>query len=98
MSVWKLLGARFVLRASFNGDKFVSCGATAERIERDCVLRASGVARKVFNTGGVLHWTVDGVTAAGDHSNILVAWLPQLATATIGPPLVADSPFSGWCS
>ena len=65
-----LLGARSVWQANSTRDKSVSCGATARRIEKECVLRELGAATEVFDTGGVLHYTVGGVTVSGDHNNI----------------------------
>jgi hypothetical protein len=88
ISVRGLMGARSVLNHGSVCDHAVSCGSTARRIEKDIVLRELGAARKVFNCGGVLHYSVDGVQASGDHNNIFVAWLPKLNIATVGPPQV----------
>ena len=82
--VRQYLGAHSILRCS-NEDQTSDCSGMARRITKDAVLRELAAARMVFDDPIMIHLTLDGVTAAGEHTNIFVAWLPHLNLAYIPP-------------
>ena len=66
----------------------MSAGATALRIERDFVVRQLAAARVIFKNPIALHYSIDGVAAAGEHNDFFVAVDPSQGYAYIGPPQV----------
>lgn len=66
----------------------IATGAVAGRLERDYVFRQLAAARQVFQNISVLHYSLDGVAAAGEHNDFFVAFEPKQNFGYVGPPQV----------
>ena len=59
--------------------------AQAQKAKRDFCLSYLASGRSSFRAPKMLHYTVDGVRAAGDDNEIFVAWLPERNLAGVAP-------------
>ena len=71
-----------------DGKQGPSARGVVARIESDQVTRQLMAARMVFASPRVLHYTVDGVAASGEHNNFFVAYSDRGNYAYVAPPQV----------
>ena len=88
LSVRQLVGASYILRQGSREDLSASAGRLAGRVIHDAALRYLAIGREVFRAPQMLHYTIDGVQAGGDHQNVFFAWLPLQDVVGV-PPLQA---------
>ena len=79
-----LMGAQRVRSSSdTNAEKGVKSSASRTGIDHGlCCLAA---CRILFKYHPALRFTVDGITAFGDHNEIFMCWLPRTTTAAVAP-------------
>ena len=71
-----------------DGKQGPSARGVVARIESDQVTRQLMAARMVYASPRVLHHTVDGVAASGEHNNFFVAYSDRGNYACVAPPQV----------
>ena len=82
VSIRQLIGAKSILSAdpAPAGAEFA-----AKSIKHDHGFHYLSAGRRDFENVPSLHFTIDGVQAAGDSNNVFVAWHPRKDLAGIPP-------------